>query len=158
MPIYLGNLSNLLFCVFAKFFFKMKNFIWTIFEKISFSSIDSAQRWTHLNVFVSHLFNFWSVIPLHFIYFLLSEMTGFYSFCIYFFHSYVKQNCILSLVSVIKYATSRFTYITRATFVNQVGFARFDVKATCCKCRQLRLMNVKNPMFCIFVLCRCLEV
>jgi hypothetical protein len=62
-------------------------------------------------------------------------MTGFDWFCIYFFPSYVKHNCVLSLVSVIKYATSRFTYITRATFVNQVCFAQFDVKVTCCKCR-----------------------
>jgi hypothetical protein len=59
----------------------------------------------------------------------------FFWFCIYFFHSYVKHTCVLGLVSVMKYATSRFTYITQATFVNWVCFAQFNVEMTCCKCQ-----------------------
>ena len=103
--------------------------------------------------FVSHLFYFCSIIPMHYIYFLSSKITGFYWFCVYFFHSYVRHNCFLSLVSVIKYTTSKFTYITRATSVNQVCFARIDVKATCCKCRYHAVETVEWEKSQVLLIC-----
>ena len=70
-----------------------------------------------------------------YIFFIIRGMTGFYCFALYFFHSYEKHNCFfLDFGDFLLYPNGIWstigmvTYITRATFVNQVCFARFVVK------------------------------